>query len=212
MLITVKLKYLRIAPRKVRLVADLIRGKKLEEAQAILNFTIKKASDPLLKLLKQAGANAKNNFQIEPSNLFISKIMVNEGPKYKKWEPRARGQAYEIQEKTSHIEIIFDEIVKKTEKKRGLPVKAQAKGAKEDSFFSASAEALAVKEDKFSFPPSVVKEDKSSFPPSAVKEALKPEAEEKISKPEKMKIRPEKEMAKPRTVKGLRKIFQRKVF
>ncbi len=173
MLITVKLKYLRIAPRKVRLVADLIRGKKLEEAQTILNFTIKRASNPLLKLLKQAEANAKNNFQMEPSNLFISKIMVNEGPKYKKWEPRARGQAYEIQEKTSHIEIIFDEIVKKAEKKRGLPVKAQAE---------------------------------------EVKTALKPEAEEKISKPEKMKARPEKEMAKPRTVKGLRKIFQRKVF
>ncbi len=185
MSINVKLKYLRIAPRKVRLVADLIRGKKLEEAQTILNFTIKKASNPLLKLLKQAGANAQNNFQIEPSNLFISKIMVNEGPKYKKWEPRARGQAYEIQEKTSHIEIIFDEIVKEAKKKRGLPVKEQA---------------------------SVVKEDKSSFPPSVVKEALKPETEEKISKPEKMKTRPEKEMARPRTVKGLRKIFQRKVF
>ncbi len=130
MLITVKLKYLRIAPRKVRLVADLIRGKKLEEAQAILNFTIKKASDPLLKLLKQAGANAKNNFQIEPSNLFISKIMVNEGPKYKKWEPRARGQAYEIQEKTSHIEIILDEIVKEAKKKSSRPAKAQAEEVK----------------------------------------------------------------------------------
>jgi len=188
MSINVKLKYLRIAPRKVRLVADLIRGKKLEEAQTILNFTIKRASDPLLKLLKQAGADAKNNFQMEPSNLFISKITVNEGPKYKKWEPRARGQAYEIQEKTSHIEIILDEILKKAKKKSSRPAKAKTKGVEEDSFFSTSAKA------------------------SVAEEALKPEAEEKISKPEKMKTRPEKEMAKPRTVKGLRKIFQRKVF
>jgi len=131
MSVNVKLKYLRIAPRKVRLVADLIRGKKLEEAQTILNFTIKGASNPLLKLLKQAGADAKNNFQMEPSNLFISKITVNGGPKYRKWEPRARGQAYEIQEKTSHIEIILDEIVKKAKKKRSLPVKAQTEEVKE---------------------------------------------------------------------------------
>ncbi len=116
MLVTAKLRYLRIAPRKVRLVADLIRGKKVEEAQTILNFATKKASLPLSKLLKQGIANAKNNFQIELTNLFISKIIVDEGPKYKRWQARARGQAYEIQKKTSHITIILDEIVKKPKK------------------------------------------------------------------------------------------------
>lgn len=113
MSVTAKLRYLRIAPRKVRLVANLIRGKSVEEAQTILNFTVKKAAQPLIKLLKSAIANAKNNFQLDSKNLYISKIMVDEGPKYKRWMPRARGQASEIQKKTSHLTIILEEIVKK---------------------------------------------------------------------------------------------------
>jgi len=114
--IIAKLRYLRISPRKVRLVADLIREKKIEEAQAILRFTIKKAARPLLKLLKSALASATNNFQIEESNLYISKILVDEGPKYKRWRARARGQAFEIQKKTSHITIVLEEIEKKPKK------------------------------------------------------------------------------------------------
>ena len=62
-------------------------------------------------------ANAKNNFQLEESNLYISKILVDEGPKFKRYMPRARGQAYEIQKKTSHITIVLDEIEKKKRKK-----------------------------------------------------------------------------------------------
>ena len=114
--VTAKLKYLRIAPRKVRLVADLIRGKRIEEAQSILNFTIKKAAPPLLKLLRSATANAKNNFQLDESNLYITKILVDEGPKYKRWRARARGRAEEIQKKTSHVTVVLDEIVKKPKK------------------------------------------------------------------------------------------------
>ena len=111
--ITAKLRYLRIAPRKVRLVADLIRGKSVEEAQTILNFTQKRATLPISKLLRQAIANAKNNFQMEEENLFISEILVNEGPKLKRVFPRARGSADTIQKKTSHITIILDEITRK---------------------------------------------------------------------------------------------------
>jgi large subunit ribosomal protein L22 len=114
--VTAKLRYLRIAPRKVKLVANLIRGKSVEEAQTILLFTVKKAALPLLKLLKQALANAKNNFALEEKNLYISKITVDEGPKYKRWMPRARGQASEIQKKTSHVILILDEIMKKPKK------------------------------------------------------------------------------------------------
>lgn len=121
MLVTAKLRYLRIAPRKVRLVADLIRGKTVEEAQTILNFTTKKAAGPLLKLLRQAIANAKHNFQLEEENLYIAKITVDEGPKYKRWMPRARGQVSEIQKKTSHITIVLDEIVKKPKKVQKVP-------------------------------------------------------------------------------------------
>lgn len=121
MQVTAKLRYLRIAPRKVRLVADLIRGKKAEEAKNLLTFTVKKSNLPFLKLLNQALANAKNNFQLDPTNLFISKLTVDEGPKLKRWRARARGQGYEIQKKTSHINLILDELVKskKTKKSKG---------------------------------------------------------------------------------------------
>lgn len=120
MQISAKLSHLRIAPRKVRLVADLIRRKKVDEAEALLNFTANKSSLPILKLLKQAIANAKNNFQLDPINLYISKILVNEGPKLKRWRPRARGQASAIQKKTSQIVLFLEEIkpsAKKTKKK-----------------------------------------------------------------------------------------------
>lgn len=118
MIVTAKLNYLRIAPRKVRLLADLIRGKSVEEARTILRFTVKKGAQPLLKLLNSAAANAKNNLKLTEANLFISKIEVNEGPKYKRWRPRARGQAYEIQKKTSHINLVLSETKgKKTKKK-----------------------------------------------------------------------------------------------
>jgi len=115
--VTAKLRYLRIAPRKVRLVADLIRGKTVEEAQTILNFTIKKTAQPLLKLLKSAIASAKHNYQLEESNLYISKITVDEGPKLKRWRARARGMTSEIQKKTSHVTLVLEEIVKKPPKK-----------------------------------------------------------------------------------------------
>ena len=116
MSVTAKLQYLRITPRKVRIVADLVRRKSIEEAQTILNFTRKKAAKPLVKLLKQAVANAKNNLQSEEKNLYISKILVDEGPKYKRWRPRSKGMAAPIQKKTSHITIVLDEIVKKPKK------------------------------------------------------------------------------------------------
>ena len=129
MLVSAKLRNLHIAPRKVRLVADMIRGKKVEQASSILNFTIKGASLPLFKLLKQAMANAKNNFQIDPTNLFVFKIAVDEGPKQKRWMPRARGQAYEIQKKTSHITLVLEEIVKT----KGKAKKAKAENDKEEA-------------------------------------------------------------------------------
>lgn len=132
MQVKAKLNYLRIAPRKLRLLADLIRSKKIEEAQAILNFTVKKGSDPILKLLASALANAKNNFQLDPSNLYISKITVDEGPKYKRWMPRARGNAAEIQKKTSHITLVLDELKpgKKVKKEKKEPVSEKKESVK----------------------------------------------------------------------------------
>lgn len=112
------LRYLRIAPRKVRLVADLIRGKSVKEAEKILNFTIKRSAIPLLKLLKSAVANAKNNFKLEEEKLFVSKIFVNEGPRLKRIFPRARGRADIRQKKMSHVTIVLDEIKESKIKKQ----------------------------------------------------------------------------------------------
>ena len=116
--VTAKLRNLRIAPRKVRMVADLIRRKPVVEAENILKFTVKRAAPAFLKLLNSAVANAKNNFKMEKDNLYIQRIWVDEGPKMKRWLPRARGKADEIQKKTSHITIILDEIKSKAETKR----------------------------------------------------------------------------------------------
>jgi large subunit ribosomal protein L22 len=110
--VTAKLNYLHIAPRKVRLMADLIRKKTVKEAEAILNFTPKRAAMPLIKLIKSAVSNAKNTLGLDESNLYISKITVDEGPKMKKWMPRARGSPSQIQKKNSHITLFLDEIEK----------------------------------------------------------------------------------------------------
>ncbi len=117
MAISAKIKYLRISPRKVRMVADLIRNKTVGEAEAILKFTTKKASKPLLKLLESSIANAKNNFKKDISSLYISSIMVDGGPILKRTMPRSRGTAFAIQKKTSHITIVLGEIGLKTEEK-----------------------------------------------------------------------------------------------
>jgi len=108
MVITAKLNNLRISARKVRLVADLIRRKSVEEAQSILNFTVKRGSPVLFKLLEQAIANAKNNFKLDEAGLYISKITVDDGVKLRRWRPRARGSANLIQKKTCHVTLILD--------------------------------------------------------------------------------------------------------
>jgi large subunit ribosomal protein L22 len=99
------------------MVADLIRNKPVGEAEAILKFTTKKASKPLLKLLESSIANAKNNFKKDISSLYISSIMVDGGPILKRTMPRSRGTAFAIQKKTSHITIVLGEIGLKTEEK-----------------------------------------------------------------------------------------------
>jgi large subunit ribosomal protein L22 len=105
-----ELNYLKIAPRKVRLVADLIRGKKIEKAQELLRFTRKRAAQPINKLLKQAFANVAYNYSnIKKENIIISKIIVNEGPAAKRLFPRAQGKGDIIRKRTSHVLIELDE-------------------------------------------------------------------------------------------------------
>lgn len=108
MAITVKLRQLKIAARKVRLAADLIRYKPAVEAEAILNFTAKKSSAPLLKLLRSALAAAKNTYRADPKDFYIAKITVDDGPMQKRVYPRSRGRADRIEKRTSHITLTLD--------------------------------------------------------------------------------------------------------
>ena len=99
----------RIAPRKVRLVIDLIRGKQVGEAIAILRHTPKAASPVVEKLLKSAMANAEHNYEMDVNNLVVSETYVNEGPTLKRFRPRAMGRASAINKRTSHITIVLSE-------------------------------------------------------------------------------------------------------
>lgn len=102
-------KTVRIAPRKVRLVVDLIRGKKIGEAMAILKYTPKLASPVVEKVLKSAIANAEHNYDLDLENLYVSEAYVNEGPTMKRFRPRAKGSASPINKRTSHITIVVSE-------------------------------------------------------------------------------------------------------
>ena len=99
----------RIAPRKVRLVVDLIRGKQVGEAVAILRHTPKAASPVVEKVLKSAVANAEHNYELDINNLVVSEIFVDEGPTLKRFRPRAQGRASAINKRTSYITIVVSE-------------------------------------------------------------------------------------------------------
>ena len=103
------LKYVRISPRKVKIVLDLIRGKDVETAMAILKNTPKSASEYLIKLLKSAVANAEHNFNMDASKLYVSECFVCPGPTLKRIMPRAQGRAFRILKRTSHITLAVKE-------------------------------------------------------------------------------------------------------
>src|SRR3989344_204185 len=125
--IKVMLNNARIAPRKSRQVVDLIRNKDLTKARNLLEFTVKRATDPILKLLNSAAASAKNNFKLEEQNLYVSKITVDEGPKLKRSFPMSRGRAYPILKRTSHITLVLSE---KDIKKEDIKTKKNIKPKK----------------------------------------------------------------------------------
>ncbi len=103
------LRYARISPRKVCIVLDLIRGKKVDTAMAILNNTPKSASEYLIKLLKSAVANAEHNFNMDPEKLYVTECFVCPGPTLKRIRPRAQGRANRILKRTSHVTIAVAE-------------------------------------------------------------------------------------------------------
>ena len=101
--------HVRISPRKVKIVLDLIRNKPVDEAQAIVKFTPKAACEPIGKLLKSAIANAENNFNMDTSKLYVSETFANQGPTLKRVRPRAQGRAFRIRKRTSHITVVVKE-------------------------------------------------------------------------------------------------------
>ncbi len=105
-----------MGPRKVRLITDLVKGRKATRARDILSLTNKRAALPILKLLNSAIANAKNNFKLDEETLFIKNITVDGGPMLKRWMPKAHGRATPIRQRTSHVMIVL-KVVEKTDKK-----------------------------------------------------------------------------------------------
>ena len=103
------LRFARISSRKVKIVADLIRGKKVDEALAIVKFTPKASSKTIEKLLLSAIANAENNHGMNRGNLIVSEIYANQGPTLKRIRPAAKGSAVRIRKRTSHITIVLKE-------------------------------------------------------------------------------------------------------
>ena len=102
-------KTVRVSPRKSRLVIDLIRGKNVADAIAILKFTPNKAAGIIEKVLMSAIANAENNFDLDVEKLVVSEAFVNEGPTMKRFRPRAKGSASPINKRTSHITVVVTE-------------------------------------------------------------------------------------------------------
>jgi large subunit ribosomal protein L22 len=124
---TATLKYLKVSPQKVRLVADLVRGKKVEEALQILRFTKKSSAKDLEKLLRSAIANAENKeTNLDTDDLVVSKIYVNEGPREKRVQPAPMGRAYRIQKRKAHVTVHVSDEVKAVNERTGGKGRAHA--------------------------------------------------------------------------------------
>ncbi len=133
-----KIKFLRMSPTKIRLVANLIKKLPVDKALDQLQFINKLAARPVAKLLKSAIANAEHNFELDKANLFIKELTVNEGPTLKRWMPKAHGRATPIRKKTSHVNLVLSEIKVSgitAAKKQTIaaPVKLEASPKKEAS-------------------------------------------------------------------------------
>jgi large subunit ribosomal protein L22 len=103
-------RYIRIPPRKVRLIMDEIRGRRIEEALNQLSFAPQKGAFILKKLINSAVANAEQNFEMDVDKLYIKRIYADEGPTLKRFRPRAMGRATRIRKRTSHLTVVLDEM------------------------------------------------------------------------------------------------------
>jgi large subunit ribosomal protein L22 len=103
--VNARARYVRVAPRKARLIADQVRGLPLEDAQTLLRFSPRSAAQDIAKLINSAAANAENNHDLFPDELLIKDIRVDEGPTLRRYRPRALGRATRINKRTSHIQV-----------------------------------------------------------------------------------------------------------
>ena len=125
---TATLRYLKASPQKVRLVADLVRGKKVEEALHILQFTKKSCAKDLEKLVRSAVANAEvKDTNVDTDELVVSKIYVDEGPREKRIQPAPMGRAYRIQKRQAHVTVHVSDEVKAVNERSGGKGRARAK-------------------------------------------------------------------------------------
>jgi large subunit ribosomal protein L22 len=190
MKITANLNHLRMSPRKVRLVADFIRGMDVKEAETQLRFLTKKAAGPVLKLLNSAIANASHDFDIEKDNLYISEIQINEGPTLKRWRARAMGRAAPIMKRTSHINLVL-------ETKKGVKAKKK-KAEKTEVVKLGDAEKI-----KKGLPSEKVEEKEKQIPKSKPTPPTKPYSTTSKSK---------KKFWARQTFGNVKKMFRRKSF
>ncbi|HEY3060028.1 MAG TPA: 50S ribosomal protein L22 [Chloroflexota bacterium] len=103
------LRHIRMSPQKVRLVLDVVRGKPVQEALAVLKFLPQRAARPVAATVRSAMANAENNFNMDPDDLIITRCAADEGRTLKRWRPRARGRVNQILKRSSHITVVVAE-------------------------------------------------------------------------------------------------------
>lgn len=101
-------RFVRVSPMKAKRVIDLVRGKSVSEALAILKYAPQGAAKPVAKVVASAAANAENNFGLDPRTLVISEAYANEGPTMRRFQPRAQGRAFQIRKRTSHITVVVE--------------------------------------------------------------------------------------------------------
>jgi large subunit ribosomal protein L22 len=131
--VTAQLNNLRIAPRKVRLVADRVRGVQVDKAIGLLQYDLRKTAGPLQKLLKSAVSNAQNDFKLKSEDLYIVDMTVGEGPTLKRWTPRAYGRASKILKRTSRVRVVLSEKSSKDTDNQPMKKKDDEKDVKSNS-------------------------------------------------------------------------------
>lgn len=103
-------RHVRVTPMKARRVVDIVRGKSVDEALAILKFAPQAAAEPVAKVIASAAANAQNNLNLDPSTLVVATAFVDEGATLKRFQPRAQGRAFRIRKRSSHITVIVESV------------------------------------------------------------------------------------------------------